>query len=68
MGGPQGVSVSGVDAFELPEWLGVEDVTWTATVNRLEGAPTALASRRTASRASSTPTAVPGTVSVSRPS
>jgi hypothetical protein len=30
--------VTSVDAFELPEWLGVEEVTWTA-VTSLEEAP-----------------------------
>lgn len=35
--------VTSVDAFELPEWLGVEEVTWTAvtslgTADRVSGA------------------------------
>lgn len=38
MTGSRASSVSGADAFELPEWLGVEDVTWTATTSLGEAA------------------------------
>jgi hypothetical protein len=34
MGGPEpGAAVTSVDAFDLPEWLGVEEVTWTAATS-----------------------------------